>query len=141
MIKHLLRELLAALRRFFGGGASYVILALLCIAALQYWQIGHVKTRLEKTEAAAQESRALLLEKDSLIAAQSRQFNRQSQSQKEQDIAEAHIRSVPDSSHCLQSLPVSSALERLRKRAAAQTQTHNDETDVSLPGGAEDPGG
>lgn len=107
------------LRSFFGGGASYIFIGLGVFLVFQYWQIDRLQTDQAKLIQERDVALAQLLEKDTVIASQSRQYQRQINSRKEQVHAEEIINAVPDSSYCAHSDAVNSALS-----GCASTETN-----------------
>lgn len=124
--------LITQLRRFLGGGASYFFIGLGVVLALQYWQINQLRvaeaTLTEERDAALAE----LLEKDTVIASQARQYHRQVNSRKEQAHAEEIINAVPDSHHCNNSVAVNSAFEWLREHENKAADAHDDSPNVPV---------
>lgn len=118
--------LLNYLQKFMGGGASYVLLGLGAAVMFQYWQIGHLRDKLDTLAGEKDAAIAQAKEKDTVIASQSRQYRRELATQKEETHAETLIKSVPDSDHCLRSAPVNSALDWLRQHESNTAKADHD---------------
>lgn len=125
--------ILTKFKALLGGGSSYIFLGLGAAFLFQYWQAEQLREKQNELEAQLEEAVAIAREKDTVIATQSRQFNRQISTQKDQENAETLIQSVPDSYHCAQSAPVGSALDWVRDHENGSAQTVHDSANVPVP--------
>lgn len=130
----MIHVLFAHLRNLLGGGASYIFAGLVAALLFQHWQVKELRSDNDAVKEARDMAMAQIQEKDSLIASQSQQFKRQSQSRKDEAHAEDIINSVPDSDHCARSASINSALDWLREHEGGIPETDDDDTNVSVPG-------
>ena len=124
---------LAQLRAFFGGGASYLFLGLGAAILFQYWQILDLRQGQAALKAERDQAVATAKEKDTVIVSQARQYQRQVQTRKDEANAEDIINAVPDSEQCIRSASINSAIGWLREHEAGAAETDHDKPDVRLP--------
>ena len=124
------RLLFAQLGRIFAktasGGALYVVLVLAAVLFVQQMKLSQVGSKLHEITSIKNQALEQVREKDGVISAQSRQFQRRIQSQESQDNADTLIEAVPDSHYCYESLPVNGALEWLRQRESPNPKVNDD---------------
>lgn len=120
------------LKAFLSGGASYVLLIMGGLILAQYWQISGLKKNYATTIAERDAARALVKEKDTLIASQTHQFQRQINSYKDEERVQKLITNVPDTYFCSDAPAIHNAVEWLRDRENREQTNDNDKSDVSV---------
>jgi len=128
--------LISQLRSLLGGGASYLFLAFGAMLLFQHWQVKNLQAERQILSDERNQAIALIKERDSVIASQSRQYQRQLNTRKEEVNAQEIIADVPDSNLCIQSESVNSALDWLRDYEKRTPQNDDDPANVRMPGKA-----
>lgn len=125
--------ILSKIQKLVSGGASYLFIGMGGALLFQHWYIGGLKK--DYTNIVTQRDQALeqVQEKNTLIASQARQYSRQLISRKDENHAQKTINSVPDSSHCIESPAISSAIDWLREYEGGAAETDDDKPDVPMP--------
>lgn len=120
------------IKKFLGGGASYVVFGMITLLLIQYWQISNLKNDHIKVLEERDRALAKITEKDTVIASQARQYDRQINSRKDEEDAQKTINSVPNSDTCIHSPAIGNALDWLRERESRTAENDNDKSNVRM---------
>ena len=119
-------SILLRMRSLLGGGTVPIILAFTAIISFQYWQNNRLQKLRHKLEAERDSALYQVRERDSLLAAQKQQFDRNNQTERDLDHVENLIKAYPEARDCVQSPSIQRSLRWLREREATTPPIDDD---------------